>query len=470
MNREEMLEKMSDVSSAGRSQLHMRSEKIQQRNQVKRIPMLKKALRKKSKLLIITDLALPFNPETGVEDEVFNTDNKFRPPYSATTVALMLKLKADTNESLKNALMRRAGVKEWDTSDAEKFTKEDWTIFTKYRVPRIFTVPVVHVNIPVMTNNEFGRDYAISVEYDEATGDIVGDIPGVLKVNKLFRDKIYEELQEYQKGIDAGEIHDTEKQQKQFRRDVYGKNPVSDVQPSNWITAIELPLLNNYTLSGDLDFASFTADTAKSALIISRLSKSISDALGKYRDGSWERYDKNFDYFEIDMCCPTEGDDNSQQGRMTIGKDTQFEKPGYSLCELLDDEVLNTTQEALTKYLDSCEDIEEMVRRSIYTPPYSDEVENQIYTSLSSVLDIENDKYLTQRVLDANREVISIAFGGVGSELLDALDAGVSDAAEGALEEDASAASAKAYSLDSPEFQDDQGDLDVELAEVDLAE
>ena len=122
-----MIEKMQDAS-IGASKLSMRSENAQKVHRTHRFPRLRRELKKKSKLLVFAELALPFNPESGEEDDTYNSDTKFRPTFSATTTALMLKAKADTDDVLKNALMRRAGKTEWDTS-SEEFTKDKKSIF-----------------------------------------------------------------------------------------------------------------------------------------------------------------------------------------------------------------------------------------------------------------------------------------------------------------------------------------------------
>ena len=137
MTMSEILEKMEKVGSDGSSQLQMRSEDLQHKQMVRRLPLLKNGVKKKSELLLEVELALPFNPETGEADEKFNAKRKYRPPFSATTMALALKEMAGSNEALKNTLMKRAGVSEWDVSDPETFTKADWTVFAKYRVPRV---------------------------------------------------------------------------------------------------------------------------------------------------------------------------------------------------------------------------------------------------------------------------------------------------------------------------------------------
>lgn len=472
MKRSEMIERMNAACKGGTSKLHMRSESIQEKSRISRIPTLKKELKKKSKLLVITDLAIPFNPETGAEDDTYNVDNKYRPPFSATTVALYLKGLADKNAATKEAFMRRAGVTEWDTSDLETFTQQDRTIFVKYRVPRIFTVPVVTVNIPAITGNDYGRDYSIDIQRDPETGEIVGETPAILKINKLFRDKIYEEIQEYNAKILDGTLQKTDKQQSDDKREIYSKNPVSDDHPSNWITAIELPVTNQYKLSGGIDYSNIDVKTIKEHLVLSRYSKKIKIAITSYMNGDLEKFDKHFDYFEVDMACPTEGDDQTKKGKMDIGMDTTFEKPTYLIEENfdgtnLDSGLLAKFNDAVTEYLDSCENIEEEVRRSTYISVYSEDLESQLYAALPTVLDLENDKYLTQNVLKANKEVISIAFAGLGDEMLDAIEAGVSDAPEGSLNESEAATEAKKYSVADLEAElEEDGSGFVEVSEV----
>ena len=65
MNTQELIQRMSEAGQKGGSELNMRSEELQTKQRVARIPSLKKKLKKKSKLLLVLDLAIPFNPETG---------------------------------------------------------------------------------------------------------------------------------------------------------------------------------------------------------------------------------------------------------------------------------------------------------------------------------------------------------------------------------------------------------------------
>lgn len=453
MTSQEMIEKMKELNIDGGSSLHMRSETLQSRSRVKRIPMLKKGLKKKSKLLIIAELALPFNPETGESDEKFNADNKYRPPFSVSSVAIHLKAMADSNEALKSTLMRKAGVSEWDTS-GDVLTDVDREIFWKYRVPRIFTVPVVHINIPCMTSSEYGRDYAIDVKIDPLTGDIVGEWPLALKVNKLFKDKCYEQINSYQKKIDSGEIHHTDKQQKEYKRQVYNEVPVSDVHPANFAQIIELPLTMKYQLSGDVSLEQSKAEDLEDLMILSRLSKKLHEKLKKYQNGELDKYDNYFDFYELDMSCPTDGDDQTNAGKQQIGLNTEYEKPDNCISDLKDSSyVLSIIQE----FIDSKPDIEEVVRRSLYIQPYDSSVEDKLAVSLPTVFSLDNE-YVTDRVIKANAEVITLAFGSEGMNLVEESDAGVSGKEAGELDEGKASEEAKKYDLSSDEFTDTEED------------
>lgn len=458
MNREEMMKMMQEAKLDGSSKLHLRSESIQTKVRVNRIPRLKKSLKKKSKLLIITDLALPFNPETGVADDQFNADNKYRPPFSATSVALSLKEWADTNEALKKTLMARAGVESWDTSDHDTLNDDDVKIFIRYRVPRVFTVPVVHVNIPVMTKSEYGRDYLINVERDPMTGQVVGEVPGVLKVNKFLRDIAYEKLEAYQKQLDSGELKHTDEQQKEEKRRIFNEIPVSDDHPSNFITAFEIPLTFKYEISSDANLAGVSAEEMKNFLVMSSYSKGIRTAIESYVSGEWSKFDKYLDFYEIDMNCPNEGDEDSKQGKMRIGLDTKYEKPQESLEDAVDYAKIEKT---IRDCIDGMVDIEEQMRCSMSVTPYTDSVENQLFTALKTVVDIVDNEFVTKKVLTENNEVVSLAYGDTAAELLEEIDAGISEKVEGVLDVEKAQKTAKTYNLDSSDFSDD-----VDLSEI----
>lgn len=456
MTTEELMKKMEEAGQTGGSELSMRSEELQKKHTVQRIPSLKKELKKRSKLLLAAEIALPFNPTTGEVDETYNPHTKFRPPVSATAAALMIKKFANECEKTKAVLMRKAGLADWDTTDIDTFTEEDWKIFVKYRVPRLFSMNVVSVNIPAMTK-DYSKDYSIKVDRDPDTGEIRGKWPIALQINKVFRDKIYEEVSEFRDKVASGELTLTEKQEKEEVSKIYGKNPVSDDHPVNWAELFEIPLTAKYEISSEFDDGNIDASKIKSARVISRYSKKLKAAVEHYTSGDWEMFDKFFDFFEIDMDCPTDGDSND---KMTIGLNTEYSKPTLRLHEL---PCRVQVKSAIKEFLDDDLDIEREVLRSIYISEYNDEVEKQLITALPTVLDLA-DEYCTEKVLLANKDIISLAFGDEGMEAIEEADAGVSDHSAGALDEGAAAKEQKEYDLNSAEFQDP---MDIDMSELD---
>lgn len=453
MNRAELLKNMTENEISGTSALHMRSESIQKGNYVSRIPSLKKGLKKKSKLLLICELAIPFHPETGETGE-YNKDNKWRPPFAASSVAKVLKGNANENEKLKEMFMRRAGITTWDTSNCDEINDTDVKVFMPYRVPRVFTVPVVSVSIPAMTgSNGFSKDFAIDVKYDDKTGQIIGEKPGALKVNDLFRDIEYEEIAEMEEKLRIGELHLTDEQKRDKRQEIRNKTCVSGVHPANYVTLVEIPMTAKLDLSADFLANSINKDLIESSVVISRYTKKMQTEMSEYISGNYEKFDHSLNYVELDMSCPTEGDESTSAGKQAIGQATTFSKPATKLTEESCYADLTT---AIEEYLDSCSDIEERVYRSIYVSPYNEEVENQIYTSLRTVLDIENNKYVSKKVLQKNAEVITLAFGEKGEDLLLEVKAGVSEKSDGLLADPETVnKETSTYDLSSDEFVGD---------------
>lgn len=462
MTREELIQNMEAIDCDGTSSLKMRSENAQRGNRVARIPSLKKKLKKKSKLLLICELAIPFDPVTG-ETEKYNRDNKWRPPFSATTVAKLLKGNANENEKLKTVLMRRAGVKEWDTSNCDEITDKDIHVFMPYRVPRVFTVPVISVNIPAITgNNEYGRDYAIDINYDEKTGQIIGEKPGAIKVSELYTDLAFEEIAELEEKVRSGELNLTDQQVRDKKQEIRNKIRVTGDHPANFITVIELPMTAKMDISDEFLGSPINKEAIVNALVLTRYSKKIRLKMEEYTSGNWEKFDYTLDYVELDMSCPTEGDENSSIGKQRIGLDTSFDKPATKLTE---EEQYADIKSAISEYLDNdCTDIEEKVYRSTYIAPYSDDIEDQIYTSLHTVLDIVNNQYATKRVLQKHSEVINLAYGEDGQDLLMEVNSDVSEKPEGRLADERTIADvAKSYDLNSADFAGDLEEVSPDL-------
>jgi hypothetical protein len=184
---QDLVDKIKAGELKGESSLKLRNESAQTKIRVKRIDKLQKELKKRSKLFIPVEIAVPFDPMDGSE-EVYHSENKFRPALSATSSALLLKALANENDDVKKLFMKKANVPEWDTTavmggvaadgeTSEVITEVDKQIFRLYRLPRIFTLPVVTIKDSRITGRDYGRDYIIEVERNKDTGRVEGEMP-----------------------------------------------------------------------------------------------------------------------------------------------------------------------------------------------------------------------------------------------------------------------------------------------------
>lgn len=427
----DLKEKMEQVGSNGASTFKMRAENLQQKNVRKKLNNLKNELKKKSKLLLVMELAIPFDPETGkAEENGFNPDNKYRPALSATTVALSLKELASRNEVTKQVFMQKAGVTEWDLSDLETLTEDDWKIFKKYRVPRIFTIPACEVRIPAMTKSSYGKNYAMSLDVDPENP------PVVHKISYLYTDIIQERLNEYAEQLEKGIYTHDDKQQKEHRGKIFQTRAVNHDVRLNWVTLIEIPLTHKFEVSSEFDITGATSDSVGQHAVLSRYKKSIQDVVKLYNDGSLDICDVHFDYIELDMQCPTEGDMSTDTGKMLVGKDTKFEKPFRVLNTYTGHEQLDAS---ISLYLDENPDIEETVKNSVFVNPYTPEVEHQVCMALPSVLNLD-DPYITKKILLKHQDIIRMIYGDAGDMAIAEAEMGMSDHAEGTLTEEGTAA------------------------------
>lgn len=445
----EFLQELAENGKDGASAYNLRNEDAQQKARVASIPKLKKEKKKKSKLLVVMELAIPFNPTTGKADDMYNPGRKFRPQLSATTVALMLKKEAANNEDVKNAFMTKAGVDNWDLSNVDVLTADDEAIFKKYRVPSVYSFPIVHVDVPLMTG-DYGRDYIINVQRDALTNQVIGEKPLAIKANEFFRDIAYEEYKKFQDDIASGRLDLTDKQKKDKSREIWGNLPVSDDHPVNYLVAVEVPLDTKYKLT--TTYGELQSDDFKKMLVQTRRTKALDDSIQKYVSGDWERYDKHFDFVEIDMVCPAEG-----ETPMEIGQATTYEKP----TETLEETAFNKTfEDAFRLYFDENDNMESIMINSVRIPKYDETVEAQLCTALNSVVDKDNE-FLTKEVIAHHREFITIALGDMGDELLMDLEMDDENRATGQLDQEKAAETAKAISLEDTLNNDELLDLDV---------
>ena len=450
INFKELQKKMETAGDNGVSKLNMRNEEKQHKFQPKRFNHLKKEKRKKSKLCFVKEIAIPFNPKTGKEDDTYNTGSKWRPPYSVESVIKLVKSYAMENEEAKQALMQHAGISSWGVTDTDTVTDpdtvidpdtvtdEDYRLFSSYLTARIFSIPAVHVTIPSMCNNAYGRDYTVDVKVDPVTGQYIGEVPLILQAHKFFIEMAYEELADYNDKLNSGVFKHDEKQQKEYRQGIFSKVPISDLAPINFIQAFEIPLNQKFELNDDKCLVTSDKAFVDKQTVLVRMNRTISDVLDKFCGGDYSAVDKYPEYFVVDMSCP-----NDTESPTELGKRTSYER---ELNTLKDMEGYDNFRAATVDYLDNFKDLEETVFRSSYVSRYDSSVDTQLLTACNSLIDLKNP-FLTQKVIESNKDFLMLALGEKFDELQLEVECGISDKAEGNLDSAAAKQAAKTFDI-----------------------
>lgn len=438
INFKELQKKMETAGDNGVSKLNMRNEEKQRKFQPKRFNHLKKEKRKKSKLCFVKEVAIPFNPKTGKEDDTYNTGSKWRPPYSVESVIKLVKSYAMESEEAKQALMQHAGISSWDVTDPDTVTDEDYRLFSSYLTARIFSIPAVHVTIPSMCNNAYGRDYTVDVKVDPVTGQYIGEVPLILQAHKFFIEMAYEELADYNDKLNSGIYKHDEKQQKEYRQGIFSKVPISDLAPINFIQAFEIPLNQKFELNDDKCLVTSDKAFVDKQTVLVRMNRTISDVLDKFCGGDYSAVDKYPEYFVVDMSCP-----NDTETPTELGKRTSYER---ELNTLKDMEGYDNFRAATVDYLDNFKDLEETVFRSSYVSRYDSSVDTQLLTACNSLIDLKNP-FLTQKVIESNKDFLMLALGEKFDELQLEVECGISDKAEGNLDSAAAKQAAKTFDI-----------------------
>lgn len=440
INFKELQKKMETVGDNGVSKLNMRNEEKQRKFQPKRFNHLKKEKRKKSKLCFVKEIAIPFNPKTGKEDDTYNTGSKWRPPYSVESVIKLVKSYAMESEEAKQALMQHAGISSWYVTDPDTVTDEDYRLFGSYLTARIFSIPAVHVTIPSMCNNAYGRDYTVDVKVDPVTGQYIGEVPLILQAHKFFIEMAYEELADYNDKLNSGIFKHDEKQQKEYRQGIFSKVPISDLAPINFIQAFEIPLNQKFELNDDKCLVTSDKAFVDKQTVLVRMNRTISDVLDKFCGGDYSAVDKYPEYFVVDMSCP-----NDTESPTELGKRTSYER---ELNTLKDMEGYDNFRAATVDYLDNFKDLEETVFRSSFVSRYDSSVDTQLLTACNSLIDLKNP-FLTQKVIESNKDFLMLALGEKFDELQLEVECGISDKAEGNLDSAAAKQVAKTFDIAS---------------------
>lgn len=414
-----------------------RNEDAQTKRKVKRIDTLKKVSKKKSKVLTLTELALPFNPLTGKEDEEFNRNNKYRPIMSTESAMLVYKGMANESEDSKSAFLRGTGVsaENWDTSDISTINTTDRKIFKKHRYPVIFTLNVVKITIPTFTGRAFGKEYRVDVERDAMSGEIIGELPIVLKINKLMRDIANEEVNKLEKDVKDGVKVLNKDDLADARKKIYQGIVVGNDAPLNFALALEIPLDAQSSLSENVQLKDLTDAEIFSMLRLVKLNNKFKIALDNYIDGSYAPLDKYTNFWELDMVCTKDEDP------LELGKNTSFEKP---MVPIKDEEDFKYLNQSFINFMDEDQKLEKTFLASSFVTRFNSDLENNLLDACEGIINLDSE-FVTAKVLQANKDIIPMIFGEAGDEKL--VEAEIGLVPEGELNEEVAAVESKKMNL-----------------------
>ena len=233
--------------------------------------------------------------------------------------------------------------------------------------------------------------------------------------------------------------------------------PISDLKPINFIQAFEIPLDQKFNLDDSKCLATSDKTWVDKQTVLVRINRMTSDVLDKFIDGDYSAIDKYPEYFVVDMSCPADAETPTE-----LGKRTAYEKEMVSLNEM---EGYDNFKAATIDYLDNFENLEETVFRSSYVSKYDSSVESKLLEACGSLIDI-NNPFLTQKVIESNKDFLMLALGEKYDELKAEIDCGISDKAKGNL--DAVAAQDVAKQFDIAGRLSDE--IDSALDEIETAE
>lgn len=436
---EELARQMAEGEVDGTSPFKVRNDHKRTKTRVRKISKIELAKGKVSKLLVVNEVAFPFNPATGVPDEVYNEETKYRPLKAVTNVCLAIKKLAHTNEVLKATMLKTAGKDSWDTS-SEEYTAEDASIFNKYKSPRYFTLSLVKVKDPRITGRDMPVDYRLDVARDEL-GMIVGDVHPILEINRLYQQLQQNRINDYNQARQAAkedrpyemvEVHpkiaainlrtikddDYNKIISEIRQEI----PVTDDQPTNFVMADEFVLDGNMNMVEATKFGSYTLDDMERSLRLVKCNKAVKGALESVLSGTLKTKDIYPDFIELEMECPTVFTNPTGNDKRDLGGETKFDKPTNYLRE--DKEVEKTLIELFRKQQDTNDNLEQRFLVSSYAKPLEDDVVDMLL-DLMVKDNILKHPYMSQQVVQYNKKILERAFGDEFIKILTKIDIGL---------------------------------------------
>lgn len=423
--------------AAGGGHSALRDERKASYQKKEYIPMLKRESGMVSRLCLVMDVEMFFNPATGEPDEMYNEMCPFRPALAVSTVVEMVKGYMKADPELKAKYMQMAGVEEYEIEDVKCIPAIDYPIFKKYLKFRQFTLPVVTISDSAITHSQYPQKYLFDVPKDPETDEYEGDHV-VLKIAKWFTAVNFAKknhLDACWEKAKKGEPFDLaplsfstnvlsspdklaslgEKEMKDLYKELRNDSPISGPGPDNSVLVYMFELDKQdreLTNESKTLLRNLTADTLKGQWKTMRSTAEVRDTILKDKD-VLKGLKYNMDYVEVNMVCPSD-----TQEPMLIGKGTRYKIPDQtewiSRDPAMSAKMLEAHQELC---LATFEKIEDLYRQSSRVKKYNEQTDTVLLSHFSTVVDLLENPWATKEVISMNYDLISMLYPAVADEI-----------------------------------------------------
>lgn len=486
----ELIQKMKAGEVPSSSEFNLMNEKRQTLPKGAGIKRFSYEFQKKSKVMFFMQMAIPFNPETGKVDDDFNPNKKWRPPISVTTAASIVKQYCLDNAEARVIFEKRAGVTEWDVSDPATLNAKDFKVLREYRTPLILTTEATTINDATITGQDYGIRYSVDIKRDLDTGQVIGEIPPIMKIGNLMSSITFNEVNELGEAINAKDpslyknerpfINKTaipactEQDAKEWRSKIFQSGIISSVRPINMLLALEYPLSQTSTMRNSdtnlplVDYTSLEVDDVKSHLVYFDLAKKYQEYVESV--ASTGAGDYFWDFIECDISDSTTTEPKDVTAKMAASRSLKPAKSPHSFYNE-DDQVMrfdwvNDFLTAVAGYRDSDPEFEKKMMQFLATKvrAFDSSLVGSVCDRIKQLYPI-NYIYLTSDLLKMHKEILLDIYDDEYQER--AMEEGlfgidsVDTTEEKPQELEASAMDLINEAFDETEEEEDEGELDT---------
>ena len=461
LNIDEFISQMRNKEVSVSSFDDIRNEKVQVKENNRRIGFFKKEKGTNYKALPLKTIAFPFDPFSVEVTNEFNADNKFRTEKSARSMILAFKKVYAQDEDLKAKFMAKAKVTAWDTSDVDNVTKQDIEVFRPFTHPFIFTLQLIHINDKVVTGDSNGKDYKVTIVRDEV-GNIVDtwkDKAGEEHTTPQFIKRSMElasfytqvALNKYNDWLLTEGASKTDDDKSKQRMAFLSDCVISEERPRNYLLAYVLNMKSDIALKED-EVLDLDEKVIGKNLKLIPLSGKLKEKLGTFHT-TYVNRDIYPSFYELDVIVPNIEDPKER------GQKTDWNYGEVKIAEM-SSEARMKLELATSTHLDEKKEIDKVFLGSSYSQPYTENIYKALVDQVAKTTDLTK-LGVTNEIALRYANLLSSVFGPKAADLLS--DAEDGDLASGEL------ADSKVLEQTRKQMADVLAD-DEDLEEIDITE